>query len=140
MAHWQAAWNMYQASPIVGIGPGGYVQAYPIFRVNDFWTDPLGHAHNIYLNILAESGFLGFLTYVGQLIAWVAVVGGGFRRSQTGFDRALAAGVLATLTGVAFHNLFDNLSVHGLETETGLLVGLCAAIGRGRISGSQEAA
>src|SRR5207253_10168180 len=52
MAHWQAAWNMYQASPIVGIGPGGYAGAYPMFRVNDFWIDPLGHAHNLYLNIM----------------------------------------------------------------------------------------
>ncbi|HLZ09983.1 MAG TPA: O-antigen ligase family protein [Chloroflexota bacterium] len=140
MAHWQAAWNMYQASPIVGIGPGGYTLAYPMFRVNDFWTDPLGHAHNIYLNIMAETGFLGIVTYVGLLVAWVAVVGAGFKRSKTGFDRALAAGVLATLAGVALHNMFDNLSVHGLETETGLLVGLCAAIGRGSASESQETA
>jgi putative inorganic carbon (hco3(-)) transporter len=140
MAHWQAAWNMYQASPIVGIGPGGYTVAYPMFRVNDFWTDPLGHAHNIYLNIMAEIGFLGLVTYAGQLTAWVAVVSSGFRRSQTRFDRALAAGVLATLAGVALHNVFDNLSVHGLETETGLLVGLCAAVGRGQLRESQEAA
>ena len=140
MAHWQAAWDMYQSSPIVGIGPGGYTLAYPMFRVNDFWTDPLGHAHNIYLNIMAETGFLGLVTYAGQLIAWVVVVSGGFRRSQTRFDRALAAGVLATLAGVALHNIFDNLSVHGLETETGLLVGLCAAIGRSPVSGSRETA
>jgi O-antigen ligase len=111
-----------------------------MFRVNDFWTDPLGHAHNLYLNIMAESGFLGIVTYFGQWIAWIIVVCAGFRRSRSRFDRALAAGVLASLVGVALHNIFDNLSVHGLETETGLLVGLCGAIGRGSSSGSQEIA
>jgi putative inorganic carbon (HCO3(-)) transporter len=138
MAHWQAAWNMYQASPIVGIGPGGYVQAYPLYRVNDFWTDPLGHAHNLYLNIMAETGFIGIATYLGQWTAWIVVVSAGFRRSRGRFDRALAAGVVASLVGVALHNIFDNLSVHGLETETGLLVGLAAAIGRPAARGPDQ--
>jgi putative inorganic carbon (HCO3(-)) transporter len=140
MAHWQAAWNMYQANPIVGIGPGGYVSAYPLYRVNDFWTDPLGHAHNLYLNIMAETGFLGITTYIGQWTAWLLVVAAGYRRSRGRFDRALAAGILASLVGVALHNIFDNLSVHGLETETGLLVGLAAAIGRPSTSSSSEVA
>ena len=132
MAHWQAAWNMFRSSPIVGIGPGRYASAYAEFRVNDFWIDPLGHAHNLYLNIMAETGLIGITGYLIQLVAWLAIAVASFRRSQSRFDRALAAGVVASLAGVALHNVFDNLSVHGLETEAAMLVGLCAAIGRGR--------
>jgi O-antigen ligase len=127
MAHWQAAWSMYLANPILGVGPGNYPVAYPLFRVNDFWLDPLGHAHNIYLNVMAEMGFLGITAYVVQWVAWVVLLLGVFQRSRTPFDRALACGVLASLVGVAIHNVFDNLSVHGLGTEMGILIGLCAA-------------
>jgi len=130
MAHWQAAWNMYIANPILGVGPGHYPIAYPHYRVNDFWLAPLGHAHNIYLNVMAEMGFLGIVTYLGQLIAWVVVCFAALRRARTGYDRALVCGVLASLLAVSIHNVFDNLSVHGLATLLGLLVGLAAAIER----------
>jgi putative inorganic carbon (hco3(-)) transporter len=130
MAHWQAGWNMYFSNPILGVGPGHYTIAYPIYRVNAFWKDPLGHAHNLYLNVMAEDGFLGIVAYLGQLAAWIVIALAGFRRGQTAADRALAAGVVASLLGVAVHNLFDNLTVHGLGIETGILLGLAASIGR----------
>ncbi|HEX5417326.1 MAG TPA: O-antigen ligase family protein [Chloroflexota bacterium] len=131
MAHWQAAWNMYIANPLLGVGPGHYALAYPTYRVNDFWLDPLGHAHNIYLNVMAELGFLGIATYLGQLVAWILVCFAAFRRARTTRDRFLACGVLASLLAVAIHNVFDNLSVHGLATLLGMLVGLAGAIDRG---------
>ena len=56
MAHWQAAVNMWRSRFWLGIGLGGYESAYPAFRLPN-WTLPLGHAHNIYLNMLAETGF-----------------------------------------------------------------------------------
>lgn len=130
MAHWQAAWNMYITHPVTGVGPGNYPVAYPSYRVNDFWLDPLGHAHNLYLNVMAELGFPGLVTYFVQWFAWLAVALAGFVRGRSAYDRALAAGVLASLLGVAVHNIFDNLTVHGLETEAGLLIGLCASIAR----------
>ena len=138
MAHWQAAWSMYLSNPILGVGPGHYPLAYPTYRVNDFWVDPLGHAHNLYLNVMAELGFLGILTYVVQWVAWVGLVIAAYRRSDARFDRAVAAGVLASMVGVAIHNVFDNLSVHGLETELGLLIGLCAASGWGTAARLEE--
>jgi O-antigen ligase len=139
MAHWQAGWNMYFANPVLGVGPGHYTVAYPDYRVNDFWKDPLGHAHNLYLNVMAEEGFLGIVTYLGQLVAWFAITLAGFRRSRTPADRALAAGVVASLVGVAMHNMFDNLTVHGLGIETGILLGLATSIGRKPTADTSEA-
>lgn len=138
MAHWQAAWNMYLAHPILGVGPGHYPLAYPDFRVNDFWTAPLGHAHNIYLNLMAEEGFLGIATYLAQFGAWLVVILAAHRRAMTPVDRALAAGILASFVAVAIHNGFDDLYVHGLNAQFGLLVGLAASIGRQRPTELQE--
>ena len=138
MAHWQAAWNMYLAHPILGVGPGHYPLAYPEFRVNDFWLDPLGHAHNIYLNVMAEDGFLGITAYLAQFVAWLVVILAAHRRAKTPIDRALAAGILAGFVAVAIHNGFDNLYVHGLNAQFGLLIGLAASIGRRRPAEPQE--
>lgn len=128
MAHWQAAWNMYLAHPLLGVGPGHYPLAYPDFRVNDLWKAPLGHAHNIYLNVMAEEGFFGIIAYAAFWLGWVVVLFGAYRRSGAPADRALASGVTAGLLAVTIHNLFDNLMVHGLGTQMGLLIGLAAAI------------
>ncbi len=138
MAHWQAAWNMYMARPILGVGPGHYALAYPDYRVNDFWIYPLGHAHNIYLNIMAETGFLGIVTYLVQFVAWLAVILAGRHRSKSPIDRALAAGILASFVAVAVHNSFDDLYVHGLNAQFGMLLGVAASIGRDRPGEPQE--
>lgn len=135
MAHWQAAWNMYQAYPILGVGPGHYPIAYPTFRVNDIWKASLGHAHNIYLNVLAEEGFVGLVAYLAQIVAWLVVILAGRRRAVTPVDRALVAGVLASFVAVAVHNMVDDLYVHGLNAQLGLLIGLAAAIGVNQIRG-----
>lgn len=137
MAHWQAAWNMYLAHPLLGVGPGHYPLAYPDFRVNDLWKAPLGHAHNIYLNVMAEEGFFGITGYAAFWVGWVVVLLRAYRRAGARADRALASGVLAGLLAVTVHNLFDNLMVHGLGTQMGLLIGLAAAILPG--SGRREA-
>lgn len=132
MAHWQAAWNMYLSHPLLGVGPGHYALAYPDFRVNDLWIYPLGHAHNVYLNVMGELGFLGIATYLIQLIGWGLVILAGHRRATTPLDRALAAGIFASFVAVAIHNIFDDLYVHGLNAQFGLLVGLAAAIQSGQ--------
>ncbi|HVB96808.1 MAG TPA: O-antigen ligase family protein [Chloroflexota bacterium] len=138
MAHWEAAWDMYLAHPILGVGPGHYPIAYPDFRVNAIWQDPLGHAHNVYLNVLAEEGFLGLASYVGQWLAWLAVILAGWRRAKSNLDQALVAGVLASFAAVAFHNVVDDLYVHGLNAQLGLLIGLAGAIGRQPAGDPQE--
>jgi hypothetical protein len=87
---------------------------------------------------MAELGFLGITAYASELFAWVVVILAAYRRSRAALDRALCIGVLASLVGVAVHNVFDNLSVHGLGTEMGLLVGLCTAIGSGPLNRERE--
>src|SRR5438132_2843870 len=58
MAHWQAGWYMFLDHPWLGVGAGNYAHAYPAYFVGS-WREALGHAHNYYLNILAELGIVG---------------------------------------------------------------------------------
>lgn len=70
VAHWRAAWGMFSDHPWLGVGIGNYTLAYPAYALPQ-WSDPLGHAHNMYLHFLAETGLLGLVTY---LMFWIAAI------------------------------------------------------------------
>jgi O-antigen ligase len=124
IAHWTAAQRMWERSPWLGVGAGNYATVYPEVRLPR-WEDPLGHAHNIYLNVLGESGLLGLAAF---LALWGIVVGWVWQRSHTksapGADKrwqaAVAIGVLGLVAHLSVHNLVDNLFVRGILVYIGL--------------------
>lgn len=122
MAHWQAAIDMWLDHPGIGVGIGNYATVYPRYSL-PHWDDPLGHAHNYYLNIAAETGTLGLIAY-GLL--WVAAFWQGWRAMHATVDwqHGLAAGLLGTLVALSVHNGFDNLFVHGMTVQVGLCLGM----------------
>jgi O-antigen ligase len=68
LAHWIAGLHMYFDHPILGVGIGNYPDAYPPYHITIF-LDPLGHAHNYYINIAAEMGTIGLIVYLFFLFA-----------------------------------------------------------------------
>ena len=68
LAHWLAGLHMYFAHPLLGVGIGNYPDAYPPYHITIF-LDPLGHAHNYYINIAAEMGTIGLIVYLLFLFA-----------------------------------------------------------------------
>jgi putative inorganic carbon (hco3(-)) transporter len=114
LAHWIAALRMLEISPWIGVGPGNYATVYPEVMLPR-WQDPLGHAHNIYLNVLAESGLLGLATY---LFLWIGAFAWIWQRQRSvpagSWESALQIGVLGVLLHLSVHNFFDNLFVRGI--------------------------
>ena len=129
MAHWQAAYEMWLARPWLGMGIGQYAVAYPDFMLPG-WKDPLGHAHNIYLNVLAEVGVPGLLAYLTIVLSWFVLAIRRLRGASTPLGSGLAIGVLGVLAAVSTHNMFDNLYVSGMNVHLGLLLGLLAGLPR----------
>jgi len=130
LAHWDAAWGMLEDHPLFGVGVGNYVPTYPSYAVAG-WKDPLGHAHNYYLHVAAETGLAGLVVYVVLLAAcflqsWSAT------RSLAGPAQCVALGVLGVLGAFAVHSLFDNLYVHGMNMHMAMLLGLLAVYVRER--------
>lgn len=74
LAHWLAGLHMFMNHPVLGVGIGNYADAYPQYFITIF-TDPLGHAHNYYINIAAETGSIGLIAFILFLLA-VFVAGG----------------------------------------------------------------
>ncbi|MSP14981.1 MAG: hypothetical protein EXR62_18745 [Chloroflexi bacterium] len=123
LAHWQAAWGMIASAPWTGIGAGNYPVAYAAFALPR-WTDPLGHAHNYYLNIWAEAGLIGLLVFLWLVIAMFRVALPAVQRRSSWISRAVALGSVGMLVAVSIHNLFDSLFVHNLYLQIALLLGL----------------
>jgi putative inorganic carbon (hco3(-)) transporter len=130
VAHWYAAGKMWELSPWVGVGPGNYAITYPQVRLPR-WEEPLGHAHNIYLNVLAETGLVGLLFF---LLFWLVSLGWIWRTAHAcRSDRrgsALALGVLGIFVHATVHHLFDSLFVQGMVLHLGMWLAITVLIGR----------
>ncbi len=74
LAHWIAGLHMFMDHPVLGVGIGNYPDAYPKYFITIFTTS-LGHAHNYYINIAAETGSIGLIAFLLFLLA-VFVAGG----------------------------------------------------------------
>ena len=122
VAHWRAAWGMFSDHPWLGVGIGNYAVAYPAYSL-PHWRDALGHAHNIYLHVLAETGLLGLAAY---LIFWIVAIVRIWqaRTSQSDYAKAVAIGVLGVIAHLTVHNLVDNLYVQGMYLHVAILLGL----------------
>lgn len=129
LAHWQAALGMWSSHVLLGVGLGNYEVAYPQFAL-PAWPEPLGHAHNYYLNIAAEAGLVGltaFLALCGAALvqAWRAA------RHASGLMLGVALGALGAMVHLGVHSLFDNLFVHGIYLHLAILLGLLQNSGKG---------
>jgi len=122
LAHWQAALNMASANPFLGVGFGNYEAAYPQYRILN-WREPLGHAHNYYLNVLAETGIIGFVCYI---MLWFGVIWTTWRiqKHPDSLARSVSVGLLGTWVYLLLHSLTDNLYVNNLFLHLGILLGV----------------
>jgi O-antigen ligase len=117
---------MWQANFWNGVGFGDYEPAYADYRLLN-WPIALGHAHNYYLNVAAETGLIGLLAY---LILWGAVVAQTWRVSRRlqGWWRGLSIGLLGAWVHFSVHHLFDNLYVNNVHLYLGVMLGLVTVL------------
>jgi O-antigen ligase len=128
LAHWQAAVDMATAHPWLGVGLGGYEIAYAEYRLIN-WKFPLGHAHNYYLNVLAETGIIGLAAYV---VFVTSLVWSSWRARQhpDPSARLIAIGSLATWAYVSVHSLTDNLYVNNVFIHLSVTIGIVCLLNR----------
>jgi O-antigen ligase len=128
LAHWQTAGNMALSDPWLGIGVGNFNARFADFYVEP-WPHSQGHAHNYYLQALAETGGIGLAAY---LLLLLVALGSGFRavRRVTGVDRALIIGGLGVLATLMLHNFFENLHVLNLGIHWAAVLALFAIVPR----------
>lgn len=127
LAFWSAGFNMWDNNPLLGVGIGNYIEAYPKYAPQG-WDTVLGHAHDYYLNAAAETGLIGLAAYLVLLFNAFRQVASSVRMAPAGVWFGVALGFLGALTALSVHNLVDNMYVHGIPVLVGLLLGAAAAI------------
>ena len=127
LAFWQAGLNMFSHNPVLGVGIGNYIEAYPKFAAQG-WETVLGHAHDYYLNAAAETGVLGLAAYLALLASAFKQLAWSVRAAPRGVWFGVAVGLLGSLAALSVHNLVDNMYVHGIPVLMGLLLGSAAVI------------
>jgi O-antigen ligase len=127
MSQLQAAWRMFLAYPLTGVGPGNYSVAYPSFAVGS-WYASRGHAHNYYLHMAAEAGMLGLLAYLALLggMVWQAIAL--LRPNKSTFCHSLVVGCCGIIAAVGGHNLFENLHVLSMGVQLAGVWGLLSVV------------
>ena len=105
---WQTAWEIGRDYPL-GVGTGNWKSHFKeryLLKGANFAAEHSHPAHNAYLQILVEWGWLGLLTLLSLLVA-------GFRRAWQMNDLFF----LTFILGVSFHFIFESM----LELQQGLV-------------------
>jgi O-antigen ligase len=106
---WRDSMAMIKDHPL-GIGLAAFKAVFPVYNVSHFTDSRFIYLHNDYLQLLMETGWIGFLALVGGF--YVFLVKSVFRirnmRLQSDPLRFfLSIGALSGLVSIAFHSFFD---------------------------------
>jgi len=135
---WSYALRLFVGQPIVGLGQGGYVLAAQQMACADapqhptvFVGDMLGHAHNEWLEILADLGLVGFALMAIALAATLLCAARHIRHARGMETLGLGFGLLAGLVGLIVSESTDvGLRMPGLPLVFYTVVGLIWAQSR----------
>jgi putative inorganic carbon (hco3(-)) transporter len=105
LALWQAAFSLFVGHPVLGIGYGNYKYLYTSFMTISAQLDTLD-AHNLYLQLLSETGLIGFLVF-GAIVALFFRLSSTLIRNQDSLRRIIGVGMFGSLTGFLIHGVVD---------------------------------
>jgi O-antigen ligase len=104
MSHGAA--HIFLAHPVWGAGLGAFVAVYPLYETA-YDGRLVDHAHNDYMEVLAETGLLGGLCGLAFLWMLFREARRIFEAEQGHFSRALHAGAIVALSGILLHSFVD---------------------------------
>lgn len=102
---WQLAHQTFTENPILGTGLGTFGFSLPSHTKAAGYL--VSHAHNLYLQILAETGLLGTITFFGYILLSMYVAFRLFRQSTCKQTKAMALGIAASCVGLLVHGTVD---------------------------------
>ncbi len=122
LMRWECAWRMAKRKPLFGEGPGRYPQVFKNYlrsadevdRIS-WWFGWRFGAHSDSLNLLGETGFVGFFAFVGMLLAVIAIALGRILKINPGLAPpypagfSIDAGVMLGFFSWVVHGCFNDL-------------------------------
>lgn len=80
---WRSAYHMFEDHPLLGVGFGQFKKAYQTQYILPEAKEPwLGHAHNNFMQLLAESGILGGIAVLSMWVYFIYFSIRGWRQER----------------------------------------------------------
>jgi len=119
--------SMFRRKPVLGWGLGAFPVAYPQFR--SFYTNFfVNEAHNDYLQLLTETGLLGFGVMIWFLLALYRAATRKISNWTSSVSGSLTLACLLGITGILIHSCLDfNLQIPANAALFYVLCSLAAA-------------
>jgi O-antigen ligase len=107
LAIWAGAFTVFARSPLLGTGFGNLRTLMGgLLNLPDGWT---GDAHNLYLELLAETGLIGFMVFGLLIVLALRTALRQLRRTENHFNKMIGIAILAAICGVLVHGTVDYL-------------------------------
>lgn len=121
---WKAGLVMFEENPIFGVGPGNFVEVNPVHYVS----------HSIYIQVLAESGLVGTLSFAAILVLFLRLNARTRKRAlasraggRRSFEYCMAFGLDLALVGYLTSGAFLAVLYY---PHLWILLGLSVAVNR----------
>lgn len=121
---WQATLGIIRHHPITGTGLGTFQYAFP--HVQDFMlTYHFQHAHNDYLEILAETGWLGAILLFVPIVALLVKMIHSFITDNRRYRPAITLGCIGATLAILCHSVTDfNLHIPANALVLAVVLGI----------------
>lgn len=128
---WQDSLTMAREFPLFGVGLGAWPELFPRYERPPWWPVFPREAHNDYVELLAETGLVGFSVLTGFFAVAAGILRRGFRRLTPKLLPAFVALVVA-LGGMALHEWVDfNLQIPANALLFTVWLGIALRMARG---------
>lgn len=106
MDFWKNTADIIKDFPLTGSGLGTFIHVHPLYKsLVDRYT--LTHAHNDYLELLAEGGVVGFFIAAAFLVSLFVKTYPVFLKRRDGFSIYIYMGSLTGMVALLFHSFTD---------------------------------
>ncbi|RPJ21838.1 MAG: O-antigen ligase family protein [Desulfobacteraceae bacterium] len=103
----QKAYELFEDFKLTGVGVGNFRYAYPKYQAPEDTRTFIDHAHNDYVQFLAEAGIIGFSILCLGLLYYLFQIGRLWGRRHDPFAVTLGVAPLAVMTALGIHSYSD---------------------------------